>query len=119
VLITWIPNELHIEDTQENATVPFLTFIHAAMPHGTNVQRLHLGEIRKTVTRDTVTLAPEPMSIYQRTLASSPELPAEATWLRKQVAALGFSPPVCGNGGHGSNNLGAQELVMGKAVEIR
>lgn len=97
--------------------VPFLTFIHPAMPHGTYVQRLHLGEIRNP--RHQSPLAPKLMPIYQRTLASSPELPAEATRLRKQVAALGFSPPVCGNGGHGSNNLGAQELVMGKAAEIR
>jgi hypothetical protein len=39
------PNALHVEDTQENAMVPFLTFIHAAMPHDANAQRLHLGEI--------------------------------------------------------------------------
>ena len=39
------PNGLHAEGSQENVMVYFLTFIHAAMPHDTNAQRLHLGEI--------------------------------------------------------------------------
>lgn len=88
--ITRILNELHAEDSQENEMVPSFPLSMQQCLSAPTSSDSQPSEIHNPRHRSP--WLPNRCPYVQHSLTSPPEQQTEATRLRKQVAALGFSP---------------------------